>query len=39
MSEPAVKRFIKKFSMKNHFGDKDFNIPTWLGPESPPAFP
>jgi hypothetical protein len=39
MSKPAIKRFTKKFSMKNHFSDEGFNIPTWPGPESPPALP
>jgi hypothetical protein len=39
MSEPAIKRFTKKFSMKNHFGDQNFDVPTWPGPESSPASP
>jgi hypothetical protein len=39
MSEPAIERLTKKFSMENHFGDQNFDIPSRPCPESSPASP
>jgi hypothetical protein len=39
MSEPAIKRFSKKLSMKNHFGDEYSDIPTRPSRKSSPDSP
>jgi hypothetical protein len=39
MCQPAVEGLAKELSMEDNLSDKNFYVPTWSRPESPPSSP